>query len=98
MVGRFRTPSSATAGGPCSGACATRAYAVPRAAAGACGQATTPTRVRASGGDADANGAALGHPAASSAGHDTIVDFDTEAGTRIASPAMRSDLHGPAAV
>src|ERR1700683_4450746 len=34
-------PSSPTAGHPCSGACATRAYAAPRAAAGACGQAST---------------------------------------------------------
>jgi hypothetical protein len=96
--GSGRRPSSPTAGDPCSGACATRAYAAPRAAAGACGQASTPTRVRASGRDADTNGAALGHPAASSAGHDTIVDFDTEGGTRIAGTATRSDLHGPTAV
>jgi hypothetical protein len=43
-------------------------------------------------------GAAIGHPPASNAGHDTIVDFDTKAGTRIAGTATRSDLHGPAAV
>jgi hypothetical protein len=93
-----RRPSSPTAGHPCSGACATRAYAAPRAAPGACRQASTPTRVRASGRDADTNGAALGHPAAGSAGHDTIVDFDTEGGTRIACTATRSDLNGPTAV
>jgi hypothetical protein len=46
-------PSSPTAGDPCSGACAARAYAAPRAAAGACGQASTPARVRAPGRDAD---------------------------------------------
>jgi hypothetical protein len=91
-------PSSPTAGDPCSGACATRAYAVPRAAAGARRQVSTPTRVRASGRDADTNGAALGHPTTSSAGHDTIVDFDAEGGTRIAGTATRSDLHGPTAV
>jgi hypothetical protein len=47
-------PSSPTAGDPCSGACAARAYAAPRAAAGACRQASTPTRVRASGRDVTA--------------------------------------------
>jgi hypothetical protein len=98
MVKRFRRLSLPTAGDPCSGACATRAYAVPGAGARACGQPSTPTRVGASGRNADTNGAARGHSAASSAGHDTIVDFDTEAGTRIAGTATRSDLHGPAAV
>jgi hypothetical protein len=42
---------------PCSGACATRTYAAPRAAARACGQAPTATCIRASGGDGDTNGA-----------------------------------------
>jgi hypothetical protein len=87
-----RRPSSPTAGDPCSGACTTRAYAVPRAAAGAYGRTSTPTCVRTSGRDADTNGAALGHPATSGAGDDTIVDFDTKAGTRIAGTATRGDL------
>jgi hypothetical protein len=44
------------------------------------------------------NGATLRHPTAGRAGHHTIVDFDTEAGTRIAGTATRNDLHRPAAV
>ena len=98
MWGTVPQPSSPTAGDPCSRACATRTYAVPRAAAGACGQASTPTCVRASRRDGDANGAALGYPAASSTGHDTIANFNTETGTWITGATPRSDLHAPAAV
>jgi hypothetical protein len=59
---------------------------------------SAPPRVRAAGGDAHTNRTALGHPAANRAGHDTIVNFDTETGTRIASTATRIDLHGPTTV